>query len=212
MGRGLRGQELADSSKTEWEQALNSAHGQKQSLVTLLRLAAQWNWVNEAEDLLRTIVNRYPQEKWATQALTQALYVGGQTRSLMQLFNQELNRSPFDLNAKNNLAMTALLLDVKELKPNDLAREVYQQAPTNSSFAATYAFSLYIQGKNAEALKVMQQLTPQDLDQPSIAGYYGLILKATGSGANARVYLDWTSKAALLPEERKLFAQARAGI
>jgi predicted Zn-dependent protease len=211
MSRALRGQELADTAKTEWEQALKSANSQKQSLVMLLRLAAQWNWVNEGEDLLWTIVNRYPHERWATQALTQTLFAGGQTRSLMQLFNQELKSAPSDISAKNNLAMTAMLLDAKELKPYDLAREVYQQAPTNSSFAATYAFSLYEQGKKADALKVMQQIKPQDLENPSIAGYYGLILKAAGGGAKAGAYLDKASKAPLLPEEKKLFAQAKAG-
>jgi predicted Zn-dependent protease len=123
-----------------------------------------------------------------------------------------LQRSPTDLAAKNNLATIALLLDAKELKPYDLARDVYQQAPTNASFASTYAFSLYQQKKYADALKVMQQLKPQDLEIPAIAGYYGLILKATGNGAKAKVYLDWTSKARLLPEERKLFAQAKSGI
>ena len=162
--------------------------------------------------MLWTIVNRFPQEKWAARTLTMALIEGGQTRSLMQLFSQELKRSPSDLAAKNNLATIALLLDAKELKPNDLAREVYQQVPTNTSFAATYAFSLYQQKKSAEALKVMRQLKPQELDIPSIAGYYGVILKATGDGANARIYLDKAAKARLLPEERKLFTQARAGI
>jgi predicted Zn-dependent protease len=210
--RALRGQELEDSAKTEWEKALKAANGQKQSLVMLLRLTAQWNWVNEGEDLLWTIVSQYPHERWATQALTQTLFAGGQTQSLMQLFKQELKGAPSDLAAKNNLAMIGLLLDVKEIKPHDLAKEVYQQAPTNSSFAATYAFSLYTQGKNAEALKVMQQLKPKDLESPSIAGYYGLILKATGSRAQAKLYFDRTSKAALLPEERTLFAQARMGI
>jgi predicted Zn-dependent protease len=209
MSRALRGQELADTAKTEWEQALKSANGQKQGLVMLLRLAAQWNRVNDVEDLLWTISNRYPQEKWAVESLSHVLYVSGQTRSLMQLFSQELKRTPSDLAAKNNLAMVALLLNEKELKPHDLAKEVYQQAPSNSSFAATYAFSLYMQGKNAEALKVMQQIKPQDLESPSIAGYYGIILKATGGGASAGAYLDKASKAALLPEERKLFAQAK---
>jgi predicted Zn-dependent protease len=216
MSRALRGQELAETSKTEWEQALKAANSQKQSLVMLLRLAAQWGWVSEGEDILQTIVSRYPQDKWAEQALAQTLLAGGQTRSLMQLFNQELKRTPGNLALKNNLAMTAMLLDAKELKPHDLAREVYQQAPTNSSFAATYAFSLYLQGKKPEALKVMQQIRPQDLENPSIAGYYGMILKATGGGANAASYLDKAvdkaSKAPLLPEERKLFEQARAGM
>ena len=94
LSRALRAQDLADTAKTEWGQALKSANSQKQSMVMLLRLAAQWNWVNEGEDLLWTIVNRYPQDKWAVQALTQTLFAGGQTRSLMQLFNQELKQTP----------------------------------------------------------------------------------------------------------------------
>jgi Flp pilus assembly protein TadD len=112
---------------------------------------------------------------------------------------------------KNNVAMTAFLLDAKELKPHDLAREVYEKAPTNSAYASTYAYSLHLQEKDADALKVLQTLQPKQLEDPSIAGYYGLILKATGDKAKARVYLNWAFKAPMLPEERKLFEQARAG-
>ena len=211
LSRALRGQELTDSAKVEWEQALRAASGQKMSRTMLVRLAASWGWQSETEELLWTIINQYPSEKWADQALTQILFAGGRTQSLLQLFSQELKRTPSDLAAKNNLAMTAMLLDAKELKPYDLAREVHEQAPTNSFFAATYAYSLYLQGKKAEALKVMQQLKPQDLDRPATAGYYGIILKATGDAANAKVYLDKTTKGAFLPEEKKLFAQARGG-
>jgi predicted Zn-dependent protease len=227
MSRALRGQELTDTAKTEWEQALNSAqgqkrslimllglssnpdnvalNGQKQSFVMLLRLAAQWNWVNEVEELLWTIVNRYPQEKWATDALTRILFAGGQTRSLMQLFTQELKRTPSDLAAKNNLAMTALLLNAKEFKPNDLAREVCQQDPTNASYVSTYAYSLLIQKKGLEAQKIIERLKPQELQDPVIAGYYGLILRANGEKTKARTYLDISAKAKMLPEEQKLF-------
>ena len=212
LSRALRGQELPDSAKAEWERALQAANGQNGSLVMLLRLAARWNWQSEGEDILWTIVNRYPGEQWAMQGLSEALYAGGRTRSLMQLFGQESKRVPSDLSMKNNLAMTALLLDAQELKPYDLAREVYQAAPTNSSYVSTYAFSLYLQGKNAEALKVIKTLKPGELQNPSIAGYYGLILKATGDRARARAYLDWSAKARLLPEEKKLFDSAKAGL
>jgi Flp pilus assembly protein TadD len=212
LSRALRGQELTDSAKAEWEQALKAANGQKGSLVMLLRQAAQWNWQSEGEDILWTIINRYPGEQWAIQTLSQALYAGGRTRSLMQLYSQESKRVPSDLSAKNNLAMTGLLLDAQEFKPYDLAREVYQKSPTNASYVSTYAFALYLQGKNAEALKVIKTLKPQELQDPSIAGYYGLILKATGDRARARAYLDWTVKARLLPEEKKLFDNAKAGL
>ena len=210
--RALRGQELSGAAKAEWELALKTATGQKGSLVMLLRLAAQWKWQSEAEELLWTIVNRYPGETWAVQGLTQALYAGGRTRPLMMLYSQELKRSPANLGLKNNLAMTALLLEAKELKPHDLAREVYEKSPTNSAFASTYAFSLHLQEKNAQALKVMQSLKPQDLENPGIAGYYGLILKATGNSEKAKPYLNWAFKGPLLPEEKKLFDRAKAGI
>jgi Flp pilus assembly protein TadD len=212
LSRALRGQELADSAKVEWELALKAANGQKGTLAMLLRLAAQWNWQSESEEILWTIINRYPGEQRAIQTLGQVMYAGGRTRSLMQLYSQEAKRVPADLSAKNNLAMTALLLDAQELKPYDLAREVYQKSPTNASYVSTYAFSLYLQGKNAEALKVIKTLKPQELQDPSIAGYYGLILKATGDRARARAYLDWSAKARLLPEEKKLFDKAKAGL
>jgi predicted Zn-dependent protease len=130
----------------------------------------------------------------------------------MSLYSQEVKTNPSDLSAKNNLAMTALLLEAAELKPHDLAREVYQKAPTNASFASTYAYSLHVQQKDAEALKVMRQLKPEELENPSIAGYYGIILKATGDKARARVYLDRAAKGPMLGEEKKLFDKARAGV
>jgi tetratricopeptide (TPR) repeat protein len=211
--RALRGQDLSGAANAEWELALKAANGLKGSsgLVMLLRLAAAWNWQSEGEGLLWSIVNRFPNEKWALQALSQALFAGGRTRPLMMLFSQELKRSPSDLSAKNNVAMTALLLDAQELKPYDLAREVYQAAPTNAAYASTYAFSLLLQEKDAEALKVFQTLKPKQLEDPSIAGYYGLVLKATGNKEKARTYLDWAFKNPMLPEERKMFERAKAG-
>ena len=212
LSRALRGEGLSDSAKAEWQLALQAANGEKQNLVMLLRLAAQWNWQSEGEDILWTIVNRFPGEQWAIQGLSKALYAGGRTRSLMQLFGQESSRDPSNLSMKNNLAMTALLLDAQEIKPYDLAREVYQKSPNDASYISTYAFSLYLQGKTAEALKLMQTVKPQRLQDPSIAGYYGLILRATGDRVAARAYLNWAAKGLLLPEEKKLFDNAKAGL
>ena len=212
LSLSLRGQSLPDSAKVEWDRAMQAANGQQGTLVMLFRLAAQWGWKNEDEDILWTIVNRYPDEQWAPQALSELLYAGGQTRSLMQLFSLESQRNPSDYGTKNNLAMTAMLLGAQELNPYDLAREVYQSSPTNASYVSTYAFSLYLQGKNAESLKVIKTLKPGDLQNPSISGYYGLILKATGDRARARAYLDWAARGHLLPEEKKLFDQAKAGL
>jgi Flp pilus assembly protein TadD len=211
LGRALRGQELTDSAKEEWEQALKEANGRKQNLIMLLRLAAKWNWSSEAEELLGTIVNQYPQEKWASEALTQTLFAQGRTRSLLQLFSHEAALDPSNLTFKNDVALMALLLNAQELKPHELAREVYGQSPTNSVFASTYALSLLLQKKNAEALKVMESLDPQVLQDPTFAGFYGLALQAIGNGAKAKIYLDLGLQAPMLPEHRKLLEKANGG-
>ena len=211
LSRAFRGQDMDSTAKGEWELALKTSGDQKASTIMLFRLAAQWNWQSEGEGLLWTIVNRYPGEKWAFQVLMNSLYLGGRTRSLMMLCGQESKRAPSDLDLKNNLAATALLLDAQEMNPNQLAREVYQKAPTNVSFASTYAFSLYLQTNYQAALNVMDKLSPKDLEKPSIAGYYGLMLKAAGNNQKAVAFFNYAFKGPLLPEEKKLFEKGRAG-
>jgi hypothetical protein len=209
--RALRQQELTDSAKAEWEQALKAANNQKPSLALLLKFAAEWHMNKEGEDILWIFVNRFPTERWAYDVLSKTLYLGGRTREIMNLCGQQAKKNPADLLSKNNLAVTALLLNAQEVKPHELAREVYEKSPTNASYASTYAFSLYLQKKNNEAREVIEKLDPKLLQKPSIAGYYGLILKATGSGAKASSYFDYAFKSSLLPEERKLFEKANAG-
>ena len=210
--RALRGQEFPSAAKGEWELALEAANSQPASLGMLLRLAAAWNWQSEEEEVLWSIVNRYPAERWAFTALNQALFTGGRTRPLMMLYRQELKRSPANLGIMNNLAMAAFLLTANELNPHDLAREVYEKAPTNAAFVSTYAFSLHLQDKNAAALKIFRTLKEKQLEDPRIAGYYGLVLNATGDKAKAQGYFDSAFKSPMLPEERKLFERAKTGI
>ena len=222
LAHALREQELTAASKGEWDLALKAATGQKQSLYMLLRLAASWQWQSEGEDLLWTIVDQFPADKRAFVALnhtlySEALHDDGNNRQnskllpLLKLYSQELKRSPSDVAIKNNLAMVALLLDAQELNPHALAREVYQQDPTNSAFISTYAFSLHLQKKDAEALRVIERLTPQELQDPSVAGYYGLILQGTGNKQKALGYLGLAFKGSLLPEERRMFEKAKVG-
>jgi len=222
--RALRAQGLTAAANGEWELAVKAANAlrqgnaqreseeRKRRLIMLLSLIEQWKFSGERQDLLGTIVNEYPEDRGAYEALSRTLLATGQTRPLMILFSQESKRSPADLTFKNNVAMLALLLDAQELKPHELAQEVYQKSPTNASYVSTYAFSLYLKKKNGEALAAMEKLSAKQLEDPSVAGYYGLILKANGNPAKAKTFLDLSAKANLLPEERKLMNAARAGV
>jgi hypothetical protein len=207
----LRGQDLISSSSIEWQKALTAAKNRKEALLMLYRLATAWNWAGQKEELLWALVRNYPTEKWAAVSLSKTFLVEGRTRSLMALYSQQVNANRLDLSARNNLAMTALLLGAWELRPHDLAREVYRRAQANPAYVSTYAFSLHIQKKDDSALKVLEKLTPQQLEDPAIACYYGLILRASGKVERARKYLGLAANARLLPEERKLVEEATAG-
>jgi hypothetical protein len=205
----LRQQGLEAAAQAEWGQAIKGASGSKGGMLMLLRMAADWKWQNEVMEVLSSFVSRYPLEQWAVDLLTQAYLREGQTRPLLALFRQLQPTKPDDLSLKNNLAMTALLLDAQELRPHDLAREVFEAAKTNASFASTYAFSLHLQEKHAEALEIMRQLPANALEDPMIAGYYAMILKANGRSAEAERFFEISSQAKLLPEERRIIDQAR---
>ena len=200
-----------ESANSEWRQALALASGRPSAERMLISMAARWGWQSQTEELLWTFIKEYPDEMWAWRDLTGMFLTQGQTHSLLKLFQQLARSRPTDLMVQNNLAITALLLNADDLKPLDLAREVYEKDPSNAHIAVTYAFSLMLQKKNADALKVMDQVNPSDLEDPSISGYYGLILQANGDTAKARKYLKLAEKGSHLPEETKLFEAARTG-
>jgi hypothetical protein len=91
-----------------------------------------------------------------------------------------------------------------------MAREVYLQHPKVSAFAATYAYSQYVQGDTAGGIKTLEALTPRQLEQPGVAVYYGVLLASAGETNKAVKYLDIADTGNLLPEEKDLAKTARA--
>jgi predicted Zn-dependent protease len=207
--RALRARQMDAAAKSEWAKSVKVAEGRLDRLSLLLRGANRWNWLPEQEEILWLIVNRYPNEKWAFQGLAELLHATGQTRSLLTLFARAADIDPRNLSAKNNLALVALLLNASEKKPHDLARELYEKNPQNRFYVSTYAFSLHLQAKGEDAVQVLERLKPEQLEDPSIAAYYGIILEAAGYKPKAKAFLDLAAKARLLPEERRLVDRAR---
>lgn len=215
LARALRGESLDTAANAEWSSAVQYASDlkrpidwQRRAKTWLFQKAAEWQWDSHRDEMLWALVNEYPDIKWAPFLLKRTLISGGRTRPLMQLLGIMSQRAPSDMSVKNDLAMTAMLLGATEIRPYDMASAVYQSDPKNPAYASTYAFALYQQKKYADALKVMQQMTPQQLSDPGIAGYYGLVLKANGHATEAKSYFAIALKSFLMPEERSLFNTA----
>src|SRR5207248_7095181 len=159
---------------------------------TPLNLAAK-DPIN-AEKTLRVLYDFY-----ASRRDTQELY-----RVLVHLEKVR----PTDRSVRNNLAQISLLLNLNPDQAYRAAREVYEQEPKNPDYAATYAFSLYLQGDVKKALQALAGFSEAELERPQIAAYYGVLLANIGDFSRAAKFLDLGEKANLLPEEKKLVEKA----
>lgn len=199
----------AAAAQEYWQAAVRQASERMESLYTLARVVQGWNWKPEARELLWLALARFPRATWARAALERGCYAAGDTRGLYRLYSLLWKANPSNATTKNNLAAVALLLRTNLHQANQLAREVYAADKSNASFVGTYTYSLHLQGKTSAALKLCEQLPPQELQRPSTAVYYGVLLAAAGETEKAKQYLALAETAPLLPEEKTLLIQAK---
>jgi hypothetical protein len=197
---------VADSN---WGAAVTAAGNRFSALTTLLGLAEQWQLPAQKEALLERIVAKFPQEHWAQQALEQSYFNAGKTLELYQLYARLFARFPRENGVKNNLVATSLLLKTNLAQTCQWAAEIYAQTTNEPVIASTYAYAQHLQGRDADGLAALQKLTPAQLQNPSIALYYGLLLAATGKNAEAAPYFQIArTQGQLLPEEQQLLNAA----
>jgi predicted Zn-dependent protease len=191
-----------------WRSAVSEAGERLGALTALLELANRWQLPRAREDLLWRILRRFPDARWAQDSLERLYFDAGNTAGLYQLFLKQLPRSPQNVGLKNNLAATALLLKTNLTQACQWAAEIYAEAPTNAHVVSTYAYALHLQGRNQEGLAALQKLKPSQLEQRSLALYYGVLLSATGKASEAAPYLQIArTEGQLLPEEKQLLAE-----
>src|SRR5262249_32565721 len=147
-------------------------------------------WKLEKAETLREITREFPKEKWAIDQLVAELYLTGNTIELCEVLSKACEIDPSDFRLKNCLANVFLLRRTELEKAQRLALEVYTTAATNPFVISTYAYSLLVQKKHDEALKIVSGVKPDDLQIPSIAAYYGVIQAESGHTAAARGPLE----------------------
>ncbi|MEN9573059.1 MAG: hypothetical protein RL514_914 [Verrucomicrobiota bacterium] len=206
--RALRAQGNQLAASVEWRKALKTADKDLESLRELLEITSTWKWETETQELLWQVLNNWPKDKVAFLALSARLTQAGNTTGLRTLFTRVHQADPDNLAVKNNLVMASLLLDARDKASHQKAQELFAADATNPVFVSTYAFSLYLQQKSADALAAFAKLKPEQLLEPGIAAYYGLVLSANGKTAEAGKFLQAARQALLLPEETALLARA----
>ena len=194
----------------DWNSAVSRAGNQLGALNALLELASRWGMKPQQEDLLWRMVRKFPDTGWAQHDLELLYVTSGNTRGLYQLYSERLPISPQNVELRNDLAFTALLLKTNLNAAYQWAAEVYARNTNDPVIVSTYAYALHLQGRNQDGLAALQKLSPADLEQPSVALYYGVLLSATGKTNEAKPFLQIArTKGHLLPEEKRLLAETR---
>jgi tetratricopeptide (TPR) repeat protein len=208
----LRAQGNGLTASVEWRNALKGASRHLEALNELARRTAALRWGPQLDETLWAIVDTFPNEKGAFLMLYDRLFEAGNTPALHTLLAKVLEFVPSNLELKNNLALVSMLIDPRNERGHELAREVFDADPRNPSFLSTYAYSLYCQAKNAEAVKLLQGLKSDQLEDPGVATYYAVILAGSGDRGKAAHYFERARIARLLPEERNLLSKAQEGM
>lgn len=199
----------AAASGLAWKQAVDASGGQTAPVAMLIRLADAWGWSPEAEELLWLQAHGSGNPRWALISLYQRCRQRGDTTGLQRVVTRIVELDPSDLVARNNLATFAMLLGNGLPSAWKQALSLHESNPSNVVFRTTHALALHTQGRDDEALRVMETLTPGQLRDPAISAYYGIILSAAGQWDKAARHLDLARNAPLLPEEVELVNQAR---
>jgi hypothetical protein len=205
--RMLREQGDDDGSKSHWNQAVTMAGERPQAVTTLLRMTAAWKWDDEYVNLLWTIAKGAVDPRPSLELLLRQYTAQDRTKEMLNVFTRLLELDPKDATIKNNAAYALMLLGDRN-HAVVMALEAYQAEPTNPGFVATYAYGLHLKGKTAEGLKILRALDEKQLETPSTALSYGILLAANGA-PEAKKYLDLAEAGHLLPQEKALAVKAR---
>ncbi len=206
----LERQNEHEASVASWMQAITATEQRPERLDTLAQLAFAWHWEERGFEMLWKLAATGSAPRKVLDTLWEVAARNRKTEQLRALSKLRMKADPRSMEARNNFACLSLLMRSTEGGIHEIADAVYKEAPDNPEVVATYALSLYRREKAAEALSVMQKLKPEQLREPAVARYMGILLAAAERGEEAGEYLALGEKGFILPEETELIGEAKA--
>jgi hypothetical protein len=203
FSRALAEQQEKDNADVQWSAATAASLRQRDGAQRLVYLASRWGWTEAMRETLWAAAGGHNPD-WSLQMLNRLYQSESDTSGLLRVARRMVEVKPESDNARNNVAMLSLLLGHDAATSLETARLLHEKAPQNASYASTYALGLHLAGRSPDGLAILRKLSPSDLNKPEIAGYYALLLSATGGQAEAAPHYELAKRAQLLPEEQKL--------
>jgi tetratricopeptide repeat protein len=193
-----------------WRSAERAAAEQSEREINLARLASKWNLPAEAEQLWLRVAKDAPMRREALDALFRIYRTNNDLPNLYKIAQRLHENSPNEPGIAANCARLALLVDQNPAEGHRLAKETFDRAPDDVNVAMTYAYSLYMLGRTAEGVAIMNKLPPEGVHDPHAAVYAALLLLDENQAPAAQEYISAAQSGPIFPEEKKLLDEAMA--
>jgi len=207
-----RGANPGTEFESLWHSAKQLATDHPERELTLARLASKWELEQESEQLWWRVAENPPTRREALEELRRLYREKNQTAKLYDVLQRLHESSPNEAPITADLARLGLNMGQNTEQSHQLAKEAFDRAPKEVNCALTYAFSLSRLGKNAEAVRVVEGLSPEQLHDPHAAVYAALLLAQAGQIEAANNYIGIADDEKIYPEEKKLLDEAKTNL
>lgn len=164
-----------------------------------------WGLVDEAEILWWAAGNQTgPNAMTALGTLARHYQLSRDAEGQYRAFRQLHFAHPQDADVSNNFVYFAALTGHDGPLAERLAAENLARDPQNLTCLATRAFVVFMDGRAADALALLQPWATEVENSPALAYAYGLAMAGTGNKAEARTLLGRCNQAALTAREVEL--------
>jgi tetratricopeptide (TPR) repeat protein len=170
-----------------------------------------WGWQSEAVELWWIAAEQPGVATSALGALARHYQLQRDAEGLFRAFRKLNEIKSADAGIANNYAYLAALTGRNPAAAERITAENLAAAPNDAAFLATRAFVLHRAGKNAAALALLPKFAEAAKASPSLAFTSGILLAASGRGAEAMPLLRSVDERALTLAELELLRQARSG-
>ena len=202
-------QEGADAESVSlWHDAERACEENPEHEIRLARLASKWNLPSQAEQLWLRVAHNPLSRREALDALFEIYRASNDLPNLYLTAVRLHETSPEEPLIAAEYARLSIILDRNQTEGQRVAKEAFDQAPTEPPCVVAQALSLNSQGRTPEGIVILQKLPPEKLHDARVALYFAVLLLNDGKADAAHEFIDAANSGFVYPEEKKLLQEA----
>jgi len=202
-------QEGADAESVSlWHDAERACEENPGHEIRLARLASKWNLPSQAEQLWLRVAHNPLSRREALDALFEIYRASNDLPNLYLTAMRLHETSPEEPLIAAEYARLSIILDRNQSEGQRVAKEAFDQAPTEPPCVVAQALSLNSQGRTPEGIAILQKLPAEKLHDARVALYLAVLLLNDGKADAAHEFVDAANSGFVFPEEKKLLQEA----